>query len=183
MLLKRSSLAFLIYLASVAASSPLDTRASTWKAFEERAVSVPAVNSTAFEPPHVLLSISEKCAILNTGFNGIIATSGIVAAAYYVSQIIETQSDNHSCDLISGYVDGLHYQYSASGRNCDTTAELKTVNDAVQAATKLMAQRGVNDACFQLTHGGTWKGLLQLAAGSGAIIQNRCSFVAYTINV
>lgn len=145
--------------------------------------SVPAVNSTAFEPPHILLSISEKCAVIQTGFNGIIATSGVVAAAYYVSQIIKTQSDNHSCATISGSVDGLNYQYSASGRNCDTTAELKTINDAVQKATKYMAHHSDNVACFKLHHDGTWTGLLQLAAGNGHIINNICKSETYNIDI
>ncbi len=93
------------------------------------------------------------------------------------------QSDSHSCALISGNVDGLHYQFQASGRHCDTTAELKTINDALQRARTYMVKHGVNDGCFELGHGGTWKGLLQFAAGNGHIINNKCSNVPYPINL
>jgi hypothetical protein len=46
-----------------------------------------------------------------------------------------------------------------------------------------MVKHNVNQACFNMQHGGTWKGLLQLASSDKTIINNRCDDVAYTIIV
>ncbi|KAL8678581.1 MAG: hypothetical protein Q9186_005084 [Xanthomendoza sp. 1 TL-2023] len=175
---KLSNLAFLLYLASVTSSTPIDIQGPTLvDGLQERDL-VPGTNKTKITPPIIALSIQEKAAIISTGFDGILAATGI---ATYIALVIKNMSDEHRCAVKSGHVDGVNYQYSASGRNCDTTSQQKTVNDAVQKAIKFMNSQNVNQACFQLTHGGTWKGLLQLAAGGREIINNKCESVAYDI--
>lgn len=109
--------------------------------------------------------------------------SAVAAVGNYIATIIKTQSDNHKCDVTSRYVDGVSYQYSASGRNCDTTSEQKTINAALQRGINYMNSKSVNQACVQLTHGGTWKGLLQLADANLQIINNKCNDVSYNINI
>lgn len=105
--------------------------------------------------------------------------------ASYVATMIKNQSDKNSCGVISGTVDSISYQYSvkSTGPNCDTTAELKTIQDAVQRGIDFMNTHNINQACFDLTHGGTWKGLLQLAAPGQTIVNYKCLSVTYTLTV
>lgn len=79
--------------------------------------------------------------------------------------------------------DSVQYQYTASGRHCDTTSELKTIDASVKKAITFMHNKNVNDACFKLTHGGTWKGLLQLAGGDARIVNYKCLSVPYTFAI
>ena len=109
--------------------------------------------------------------------------SSIAAVATYITSIIKEQSDKKSCAVISGTIEDLHYQYSAHGRNCDTTSESKTVNAAVDHALNYMVDQKVDAACFQLTHGGTWKGYLQVAGPNEKIINNKCVSVSYPIEI
>lgn len=138
-------------------------------------------NSTTDPIPHqTRRTIDEKAFILS---NGAAVISAATALATFLTSVIKEQSDKHSCAVVSGTVNGVHYQYSASGRNCDTSSEEKTINAAMDRALKFMQDKRVDAACFQLTHGGTWKGLLQLAASGEPIIQNKCLSVSYPINV
>lgn len=140
-------------------------------------------NSTGFVPPHILLSIEERCAILSTGFTGVLASGAPAIFANYIASKIKAQSDNHSCAVISGNVDGVNYQYSASGRHCDTTSEEKTIRSAVTKGLEYMKNHNYDAACFQLTHGGTWKGLLQIAVGNEHIVNGKCNVVAYNVSI
>ncbi|KAF2105606.1 hypothetical protein BDV96DRAFT_677279 [Lophiotrema nucula] len=86
---------------------------------------------------------------------------------------------------INDVLHGVNYQYHAasSGSNCDTTAESKTVQAAIESGINFMNTHNINQACFNMDHGGTWQGLLQLAAGGTAIINNKCDSVTYTLTV
>ncbi|KAL8702100.1 MAG: hypothetical protein Q9201_004573 [Fulgogasparrea decipioides] len=95
------------------------------------------------------------------------------AVGNYIPTIIKNQSNNHSCATISGNVNGIHYQYSAPGRHCDTTLEQKTINAAVQKAIKYINNKNVTQACFEFTHGGIWKGHLQIAAQNRQMIYGK----------
>ena len=137
-------------------------------------------SDVAFNGPVEDLSIELYCAIISTGAASIQA---IAAAATYISSLVKTQSNNHACAVISGNVDGVHYQYSASGRNCDTTSEQKTIDAAVKKGLVFMQDEQVNDACFELMHGGTWRGLLQLAVGKASIENQKCLHEKYDIRI
>ncbi|KAI4200124.1 MAG: hypothetical protein LQ350_004163 [Teloschistes chrysophthalmus] len=180
MLLKRSSLAFLLYLASVVSTTPIEAPVTT----PVDAVLVgrdgPGANRTEIAHPIVLLTIVERAQILATGAAAITAATAVAA---YISTRIKQQSDNHSCGVISGNIDHVNYQYSATGRNCDTTSQQKTVDDALNRAIAFMNGKNVNQACFLLTHGGTWKGYLQLAANGRQIIGGKCASVSYPITI
>jgi hypothetical protein len=79
----------------------------------------------------------------------------------------------------------MNYQYHAktTGKNCDTTAELKTIKDATNRALDFMKTHNLNAACFRMEHGGTWQGLLQLAGGNAVIANGKCDSVTYTLTV
>ncbi|KAL9578304.1 MAG: hypothetical protein Q9212_005801 [Teloschistes hypoglaucus] len=180
MLLKRSGLAFLLYLASVVSTTPIEAPVTTPvdAVLVER--DVQGVNRTQIAQPVVLLKITERAGIIA---NGAAVISAAAAVASYISMLIKQQSDNHSCGVISGNIDHVNYQYSATGRNCDTTSEQKTVDDAIKRALAFMTSQNVNQACFQLTHGGTWKGYLQLASNGRQIIGGKCDSISYPITI
>ena len=126
------------------------------------------------------LSITEKAAILSNGAAIIQSVAATIAA---IASTIKDASDNKSCAVISGNINGVQYQYSASGRNCNTTSQEKTIKAAVDRAITFMKNQNVDAACFQLTHGGTWKGLLQIATGGERIVNNKCLGISFPINV
>jgi hypothetical protein len=76
----------------------------------------------------------------------------------------------------------VNHQYHAAttGKNCDTTAETKTINNAVSRALEFMQTHNTNQACFNMQHGGTWRGLLQVASGDRTIINGKWT---YTLTV
>ncbi|KAH7392125.1 hypothetical protein DE146DRAFT_757869 [Phaeosphaeria sp. MPI-PUGE-AT-0046c] len=127
-------------------------------------------------------TIDEKVAIIAAGA----AVISIVApVATYISTVIKAQSDANTCGIISGSIDGVGYQYHAAttGKNCDTTSELKTIDAAVTKALNFMQTNGINQACFNMQHGGTWRGLLQLASNERTIINNKCDTVTFTLTI
>ncbi|RYN78282.1 hypothetical protein AA0120_g10958 [Alternaria tenuissima] len=129
------------------------------------------------------LTIEEQVAILGAGS---MVALNVNAIATYVSNLMKAQSEANTCGVISGTVDGVNYQYHAAttGKNCDTTAETKTMNDAVALALEFMQTHNINQACFNMQHGGTWRGLLQLATSSDrTIINGKCDSVTYTLTV
>ncbi|OAG16161.1 hypothetical protein CC77DRAFT_944697, partial [Alternaria alternata] len=128
------------------------------------------------------LTIEEQVAILGAGS---MVALNVNAIATYVSNLMKAQSEANTCGVISGTVDGVNYQYHAAttGKNCDTTAETKTMNDAVARALEFMQTHNINQACFNMQHGGTWRGLLQLASGGRTIINGKCDSVTYTLTV
>ncbi|CAN9090176.1 unnamed protein product [Alternaria alternata] len=129
------------------------------------------------------LTIEEQVAILGAGS---MVALNVNAIATYVSNLMKAQSEANTCGVISGTVDGVNYQYHAAttGKNCDTTAETKTMNDAVARALEFMQTHNINQACFNMQHGGTWRGLLQLANSSDrTIINGKCDSVTYTLTV
>ncbi|KAJ7620360.1 hypothetical protein FB45DRAFT_871391 [Roridomyces roridus] len=49
---------------------------------------------------------------------------------------IKGQSDLHSCSTQGGEVDGVQWRYVATGQSCGTSAEIKTIRGAVDAALR-----------------------------------------------
>ncbi|KAI4703749.1 hypothetical protein J4E89_009718 [Alternaria sp. Ai002NY15] len=128
------------------------------------------------------LTIEEQVAILGAGS---MVALNVNAIATYVSNLMKAQSEANTCGVISGTVDGVNYQYHAAttGKNCDTTAEVKTMKDAVTRGLEFMTNNNINQACFNMQHGGTWRGLLQLASGDRQIVNGKCDSVTYTLTV
>ncbi|OGM47228.1 hypothetical protein ABOM_003983 [Aspergillus bombycis] len=91
--------------------------------------------------------------------------SSISVAAMIAAQLaaqIYTASRQHDCGTHSGTIDGWHYEYHATGRHCDTTAEQKTIEGAIYKYLKSVEHGTVcGTQCIKLTHGGTWEGYLK----------------------
>lgn len=83
--------------------------------------------------------------------------AGLKGIAYMVKDL----SNQHNCGVAHASLSGIKYVYSASGRNCDTTAEVGTV---IGGLDKLYRNAIANDPnsvyCIEISHGGTWNGYL-----------------------
>lgn len=49
----------------------------------------------------------------------------------WVAGVISDASKQRSCGTFSGSMGGISYRYQANGKNCDTTAEEKTIEGAI----------------------------------------------------
>ena len=70
----------------------------------------------------------------------------------------------------------INYQYNArtTGSRCDTQASQDSILKSVTNGMEYMKNKQKNHVSLQVTNGGTWKGLLQLAAGGKTIINGKC---------
>ncbi|KAJ5363407.1 hypothetical protein N7541_004251 [Penicillium brevicompactum] len=95
-------------------------------------------------------------------------SQGIIAE---ISGKIYSLSKDASCAGISGTMSdsngvSITYYYYASGRNCDTTAEIQTIVHALDDAWNGLG--GTSALCMTMRHGhGTWRGHLGVSAMQG----------------
>lgn len=96
------------------------------------------------------------------------------------------QRDNraNSCEPLwgsQGSDDGsqeinFYYYVTTTGKNCDSTAQLKTISLAIDDAWDDVHNKKYNYACIDLSHGGTWHGHLAVATtASGKDVNTMCS--------
>ncbi|KAL4961609.1 uncharacterized protein BDV14DRAFT_203643 [Aspergillus stella-maris] len=105
------------------------------------------------------------------------AVTGCVSAVFAVMAFVQLSSNRNSCDPLQGsqYSDdgaqGINYYYysSTTGSNCDTTAQAKTIADAVADAWDGIHDKEFDHACIDLSHGGTWTGHLAIATKKSGI--------------
>lgn len=107
------------------------------------------------------------------------ATSAIAAVVGWVQR----DSSANSCAPIGGSGQSdrgeqkYHFKYwvTTTGKNCDTTAQTKTVAAALDDAWDQVHKYKYNWACIELSHGGTWHGHLAVATvGSGKNVDTMC---------
>jgi hypothetical protein len=84
---------------------------------------------------------------------------------------IKVKSDRNSCTLVfgtdydDGYYEGYAHQATTTGKNCDTTAIQKTINNVVRnCATKLNEASAVTGCCKFRDGEGSWYVHLRLSA-------------------
>ncbi|KAI4240771.1 MAG: hypothetical protein L6R42_011446, partial [Xanthoria sp. 1 TBL-2021] len=128
------------------------------------------------------LSIDHKCAVLSTGFTAGIAIGQIPAIVRGLSDMIKYLSDVNSCDTQRGSITDsqINFEYKASGRNCDTTSEKKTIDSAIQQCIEHMNSVKATQMCCEFSHGGTWKGHMQVAAQYRYPDPGKCDNAIYT---
>ncbi|KAJ6517861.1 hypothetical protein DFH09DRAFT_1332065 [Mycena vulgaris] len=68
----------------------------------------------------------------------------------------------HDCTIHGASIGGLQWRYSATGRNCDSTAQLKTIRGAIDAFLKDHVDGKCGNVCLKMTHDGTWTGYLSV---------------------
>jgi hypothetical protein len=84
-----------------------------------------------------------------------------------MAEQIYQQSAAKSCYGVTGHLTDSNgkeyvYYYQASGRNCDTTAEIKTIVSALDDAWEDLGSTSA--LCMTMSHGGTWRGHLGVSA-------------------
>lgn len=88
-----------------------------------------------------------------------VALGGAFSAVVFgIATLAKSSSSNHDCSLHKGRVDDTVYSYHASGDNCDTTAELKTIAGAIANYFRDQKSNVCGTHCIKMTHGGTWTG-------------------------
>lgn len=92
------------------------------------------------------------------------AVSGVAIA---IAALIKTDSNNNDCSVHKGSYDNINYQVSATGNNCDTTAQQSTISGAINNFISTVDTNNICGVqCLQLTHGGTWSGYVLIGASS-----------------
>ncbi|RAH75714.1 uncharacterized protein BO66DRAFT_387541 [Aspergillus aculeatinus CBS 121060] len=95
------------------------------------------------------------------------ACATVGSYAYAISSaiagLIWAQSHEKSCATSSGTIDGWSYEYYATGRNCDTTAQQETIHGALYHYLTTVDKDNVcGTQCLSLDHGGSYEGYLKL---------------------
>lgn len=86
-----------------------------------------------------------------------------------VAGSIRDQAINHNCGMVHDTVANgkIYYEYHATGRNCDNTADQFTVRGSLDKVfRKYIISESWKIYCLELTHGGTWTGYLLIGPRS-----------------
>lgn len=97
------------------------------------------------------------------------ACAGVVSAlgtvAILISNQLKSHSNNNDCSVHYGSADGISWKLSATGRNCDTTAQANTIQGSLDEYIESVGSKVCGVACLRLNHGGgTYRGYVTLAA-------------------
>jgi len=81
-----------------------------------------------------------------------------------MATLIKSRSDKHNCGIIRGEIDEISFNYRATGKHCDTTAQSDTIQGALKKALRLPGKDSIYPTmCFRLSHkAGTWNGFLSV---------------------
>jgi hypothetical protein len=85
------------------------------------------------------------------------SVAGIIAA------VVKSDSNNNDCTAHTGSIDDVNWKVYASGRNCDTTAQLSTIDGALTNYLRSQNDSVCNIKCIKLDHSGTWTGYVTIA--------------------
>ncbi|OTA61212.1 hypothetical protein K449DRAFT_434971 [Hypoxylon sp. EC38] len=81
-----------------------------------------------------------------------------------IAGLVKGSSNANDCQSHVASLDGVTFRFRAEGRNCDTTAEQKTIQGAIQNFIEGIHETLCGVDCIKLTHGGTWEGYVTIAA-------------------
>lgn len=105
----------------------------------------------------------------------------LVSLSIGVANLVYTKSQSKSCTDTgvqewSQDGDTVYYRYHATGRNCDTTAELSTIAGSIEKWFKKENSGKVcGFQCLSLTHGGTWTGYVSVGTNQDLIKYTSCN--------
>ncbi|KAJ5813592.1 uncharacterized protein N7503_000342 [Penicillium pulvis] len=114
----------------------------------------------------------------------IVVAAGATSAIAAVVVWIQSDSSKNTCSPISGSGQSdngqqkynFKYWVTTTGKNCDTTAQTKTVSAALDDAWDDVHKRNYDYACLDFSHGGTWHGHLAMATvDSGVDVNTMCN--------
>lgn len=87
----------------------------------------------------------------------------IFTAAILISNQLKKDSNSNDCSVHYGSADGISWKVSASGRNCDTTAQQNTIQGSIDEWVDSVGDKLCGVHCLEMTHGGTWHGYVTIA--------------------
>ncbi|KAJ5928307.1 hypothetical protein N7466_007263 [Penicillium verhagenii] len=106
--------------------------------------------------------------VTTTYFCVLLGTQAINLVSSSIGSAIKHLSNDNDCGRHSGTSDGIKWIYHATGRNCDTTAELVTIESAIRhGLSAFYNDKLCKTVCWRMTHGGTWAGYMKLGPEDG----------------
>lgn len=101
----------------------------------------------------------------NASSIGVCVAIGAVTAqiALGIAALLKSDSNAHDCTAHSASIDGVTWKVYATGRNCDTTAQLNTIQGAVTKYLEKQNKKVCGVHCLKLSHGGTYNGYVTIA--------------------
>ena len=89
--------------------------------------------------------------------------SGISGIIFGIAGLMKASSDRKDCSEHSGSIDGVTWKVYATGRNCDTTAQIDTIRGAISNYLQSVNESVCGVHCLKMSHGGTYNGFVTLA--------------------
>jgi hypothetical protein len=89
---------------------------------------------------------------------GIAAVIGIGIAS-----VLKNNSDAKDCTTHTASIDNVHWKVYATGASCDTTAQVRTIQGAVNKYIDKLDGEVCGVHCLKVTHGGTYAGFVTIA--------------------
>ena len=91
-----------------------------------------------------------------------------------IAGLVKSDSDANDCTEHSGSIDGVTWKVYATGRNCDTTAQLKTIQGAMTEYLDAQNNNVCGVHCLKLTHSGTFAGYVTIAPAGTSLDSFYC---------
>lgn len=84
---------------------------------------------------------------------------------------------NHYFKASNGVTYTYYYKAHTTGKNCDTTAQEKTIQSALDSGIDKLHRDGAVRGCIEMDHGGTWHGNLGITTDDDKYpARNACYF-------
>jgi hypothetical protein len=87
---------------------------------------------------------------------------------------MKSNSDNNDCTAHTGAIDNVHWKVYATGRNCDTSAQLDTIRGAITVYLEEQNNEICGASCIKVTHGGTYAGFVAIAPAGTSLDSYHC---------
>lgn len=71
-----------------------------------------------------------------------------------IAGLVKGGSDKHDCKAHSGFIDEANWKVYATGKNCDTSAELETIQGAIAEYLRSVDDEICGVQCLKMTAGG-----------------------------
>lgn len=104
-----------------------------------------------------------------------VAVGAVIAqVAFGIAGLVKSDSNAHDCTAHQASIDNVTWRVYATGRNCDTTAQLETIQGAVTKYLEKQDKKVCGVHCLKLSHGGTYVGYLTIAPTGQSLDKYYC---------
>lgn len=143
-----------------------------------------AIDLDAYESNNYTSSSVEKRTNVNVCTKGAANAGVCVGVAGVLTQLglgiatlLKGNSSNSDCSTHTGSIDNVQYSVYATGRNCDTTAQLNTIQGALNHFISSVDDDEICGVqCLRLTHGVTWTGYVLMGDTTYNLNNDICDF-------